>query len=97
MKYNLSVEFYKQAEPTGLNEGDIISFISFKGLFKTGVIESCKYMKDTKIPIPLEYKVKCDDGVTRVALTDYIFKKNAKVSNIKITVSELDDGFPLRT
>lgn len=94
MKYYLSVEFENQGEPTNYKIGDIITFISMNGFLKNGIIKEIKYVKNTNIPI--EYKVDCD-GKYFIAVADYVLKSNARVLNLKSKISELDEGFPLRT
>jgi hypothetical protein len=94
MKNYLSVEFENQGEPTNHKIGDIITFISMSGLLKNGVIKEIKYMKNTNIPT--EYKVDCN-GKDFIAVADYVLKTNARVLNLKSRISELDEGFPLRT
>lgn len=101
MKYFLSLEFEKQGEPTDYKIGDIITFISMKGLLKNGIIKEIKYMKDFdgnyyEPKIPTEYKVDCN-GKDFIAVADYVLKSNAMVLNLKSNISELDIGFPLRT
>ena len=101
MKYYLSVEFENQGEPTNYNIGDIITFISMKGFLKNGIIKEIKYMKDFygnyyEPKIPTEYRVDCN-GKDFIAVADYILKSNARVLNLKSRISELDEGFPLRT
>ena len=94
MKYYLAVDFYEQGEATELKEGDIISFISFKGLIKTGVITDIRYLKGYNIPT--EYRVDCD-GKNLIAVSDYVIRKDSKVLNLKTSIEEVDCGFPLRT
>lgn len=94
MKYYLSVEFENQGEPTKYKIGDIITFISTKGLLKNGTITEIKYIKNTEIPT--EYIVNCNDEYF-IAVADYVLKSNAKVLNLISRISELDQGFPLRT
>lgn len=94
MKYYLSVEFENQGEPTNYKIGDIITFVSMKGLLKNGVIKEIKHMADTEIPT--EYKVDCN-GKDFIAVADYVLKSNSKILNLKSIISELDEGFPLRT
>ena len=65
-----------------------------KGLLKNGVIKEIKHIKDTDIPT--EYKVDCN-GKGFIAVADYVLKTNARVLSLKSRISELDDGFPLRT
>lgn len=73
MKYFLSIEFYNQGEPTNLKIGDSISFISLQRKFKSGIITEIKYMKDSTVPIPSEYKVNCQ-GIVHIALLSVILK-----------------------
>jgi hypothetical protein len=94
MKYFLSIEFENQGEPTNYKIGDIITFISMNRLLKNGTIKEIKYIKDTNVPT--EYKVDCN-GKDFIAVSDYVLKSNAKVLNLKASVSELENGFPLRT
>jgi hypothetical protein len=104
MKYFLSIEFENQGEPTNYKIGDIITFISMKGLLKNGIIKEIKYMKDfdgnyCEPKIPTEYNVDCN-GRDFIAVADYVLKSNAMVLNIKTTISEISEsnqGFPLRT
>ena len=94
MKYFLSIEFENQGEPTNYKIGDIITFISMKGLLKNGTIKEIKHIKETNIPT--EYKVDCN-GKDFIAVADYVLKTNERVLNLKSRISELDEGFPLRT
>ena len=96
MKYHLSIEFENQGEPTDYKIGDIITFISFKGRLKNGIIKEIKMSKNFPVNIPLEYIVECD-GLEFIAVADYVLKKNAKVLNLYSKIEELDEGFPLRT
>jgi len=101
MKYYLSIQFENQGEPTNYKIGDIITFISHKGLLKNGVIKEIVYMKDFdgvfyEPKIPTEYLVDCN-GKDFTAVADYVLKTNARVLNVKSRISELDEGFPLRT
>ena len=94
MKYYLSIDFYDQGEITNLKEGDLISFVSFKGKIETGAITDIRYLKDTKVPT--EYRVDCEDK-NLIALSDYVIRKKQKVLNLKTNIEELENGFPLRT
>jgi hypothetical protein len=101
MKYFLSIEFENQGVPTDYKIGDIITFISMKGLLKNGIIKDIKYIKDFdgnyyEPNIPTEYKVDCD-GKDFIAVAHCVLKSNSKVLNIKSSLSELDLGFPLST
>ena len=95
MKYFLSIEFEDQGQLAKYKVGDIITFISLKGLLKNGVIKEIKTMVNHD-DIPVEYKVDCN-GKDFIAVADYVLKTNSKVLNLKSRISELDDGFPLRT
>jgi len=94
MKYYLSIEFYGQGEITGLKEGDIITFISFKGRIKTGTITHIKYLQNSDVPT--EYSVECN-GKNFIAVSDYVIRDNGKVLSLESDINELDNGFPLRT
>lgn len=94
MKYFLSIEFEEQGAQTSYKVGDPISFISFKGYLKVGIIKEIKYIKDTDVP--REYIVDCN-GKQYIAVSDYVLKQNSKVLNLKSKISEVNDGFPLRT
>lgn len=94
MKYYLSIDFYDQGEITNLKEGDLISFVSFKGKIETGKITNIKYLKDTKVST--EYSIDCD-GRNLIAVSDYVIRKKSKVLNIKNKIEEAENGFPLRT
>jgi len=94
MKYFLSVEFENQGGPANYKIGDIITFISLKGFLKNGIIKEIKCIKDTDIL--MEYKVDCN-GKDFIAVSDYVLKSNSRVLNLKSRISELDEGFPLRT
>ena len=94
MKYYLAVDFYGQGEVTELKEGDVISFVSFKGLIKTGTITGIRYLQKSKVPA--EYMVDCD-GKNLKAVSDYVIRKDSKVLNLKTSIEELENGFPLRT
>ena len=94
MKYFLSIEFENQGESTSYCVGDIITFISMKGFIKNGVIKEIKRIKGTEIPT--EYIVNCN-GNDFIAVADYVVKNNSKVLNLKSRISELNEGFPLRT
>jgi uncharacterized protein YkvS len=95
MKYFLSIEFEDQGQLSKYKVGDIITFISLKGLLKNGIIKEIKTMTNHN-DIPTEYKVDCN-GKNFIAVADYVLKTNAKVLNLKSRMSELDEGFPLRT
>jgi len=90
----LSIEFEDQGQPTNYKIGDIITFISLKGLLKNGIIKEIKHIKDTIIPS--EYKVNCN-GKYFIAVADYVLKTNAKVLGLKLKISEGHSTFPLRT
>ena len=94
MRYYLSIDFYDQGEITYLKEGDLISFVSFKGKIETGVITNIKYIKGSIGPV--EYKVDCN-GKNLIAVSDYVVRKNSKVLNLKTSIEEFENGFPLRT
>lgn len=94
MKYFLSIEFENQGDLNNYKVNDIISFISFKGLFKNGIIKEIRYFKDGITPI--EYVVDCE-GKDFIAVSDYVFKKNAPIFNVQSNIKELENGFPLRT
>lgn len=95
MKYFLSVEFEDQVQLTKYKIGDIITFISFKGVFKNGIIKEVKTMINHP-EIAVEYKVDCN-GKILTAVADYILKTDVKVLNLKSKILALDEGFPLRT
>ena len=94
MKYYLSVDFYGIGELTELKEGDVISFVSLKGLIKIGTITDIRYLQKSKVPT--EYRVDCD-GKNLIAVSDYVIRKDSKVLNLKTSIQELEKGFPLRT
>ena len=94
MKYYLSIDFYNQGEVTNLREGDVISFVSFKGKIKIGTITDIRYLKDSRVPT--EYRVDCD-GINLIAVSDYVIRRDSKVLNLNTTINESDNEFPLRT
>jgi hypothetical protein len=95
MKYFLSVEFEDQGVPSTYKTGDIITFVSMKGYLKNGIVKEIKYMKDYPT-IATDYIVDCQ-GKDFIAGSDYVLKRNAKVLNLKTSIEELNQGFPLRT
>lgn len=95
MKYFLSIEFEDQLQLTKYKVGDIITFISLKGLLKNVVIKKIKTMTNHDV-IPTEYIVDCN-GKEFLAVADYVMKTNSRVLNLKTSINELDEGFPLRT
>jgi len=97
MKYFLSIEFENQGDLTNYKVGDPISFISMRrGLLKVGIIKSITMSENMPVNIPIAYLVDCN-GKDFVAVSDYVFKNNSKVLNVKSRILELDEGFPLRT
>jgi len=95
MKYFLSIQFEDQGQRAKYKVGDIITFISLKGLLKNGVIKEIKTMINHD-DIPVEYKVDCN-GKDFIAVADYVLKTNERVLNVKSTIYDVNDGFPLRT
>lgn len=95
MKYFLSVEFEDQGDLIKYKVGDIITFISLRGLLKNGVIKEIKTMRNYD-NIPVEYTVDCN-GKNFIAVSDYVLKINARVLNLSSNIRERDEGFPLRT
>jgi len=95
MKYFLSVEFEDQGELIKYKVGDIITFISLKGLLKNGIIKEIKTIKNHD-DIPSEYIVDCN-GKNFIAVADYVLKTNSRVLNLKSLIYDVNDGFPLRT
>lgn len=94
MKYVLSIEFEDQGEFTNYAVGDVITFVSMRGLLKNGLVKEIKYLAGTNVPT--EYKVDCN-GKDFIAVSDYVLKKDAHVWNVRANITETDQWFPLRT
>ena len=94
MKNLLSIEFENEGEILTYKIGEPISFISFKGIFKVGIIDDIIYIRGTIIPC--NYIVFCD-GARYTAKVGYVIKKNSKIFGIKSIISELENEFPLNT
>ena len=60
MKYFLSIEFENQGDLNNYKVNDIISFISFKGLFKNGIIG---FIIGDAMGVPLEFTKRREEKV----------------------------------